>query len=357
MNELDKLIQERLEQAVKDRVFPGCVLGIVNKEGQRKIFTVGSLTYDPNSPAVVSDIMYDLASVTKAIPGSAILLKLIDENKISLEDRLVDYVPEFGNFENKKEVKIKHILTYTLDLEIPSMASLKNKSPEDISDIVIKAPLKSVPGSKYLYTNSTAFFIHLIVEKFTGRTIDKLADEFFFKPLQMSRTTFYPEKFDKTTIAPTEIDEWRGRVIQGEVHDESTYTLRRKYLVAIAGLFSTVPDLLTFEEMLLNGGLLRGKRYFSEEIVKEMYNNQIHNTDEPAGLGWEINQPIFMGKYAEEIFGKSGFTGTMILINPKKGVALALLSNRIYPKRHADRGAANYKLRNDIADMVFGERK
>ncbi len=127
----------------------------------------------------------------------------------------------------------------------------------------------------------------------------------------MDTTTFYPERFPKEDIVPTEIDK-RG-VVQGMVHDESAYIFKTKAhkIVGHAGLFSTAPDILTFLEMLLNQGKLKNKNYFSEKIVKEMGTNQIAELDESTGLGWELNQPRFMGKYSgPHTFGKTGFTGT-----------------------------------------------
>ena len=353
---MDNQIKARLQKAVNDKVFPGCVLGVVTKDDKRKIYSVGTLTYDADSPAVKGDTIYDVASITKAIPGGAVLLKLIDEGKLGLGDRLVDYIPEFGNFENKKEVLIRHILTYTLDLDVPPMSTLKDKSAEEITRLIIESPLKSLPGTKYLYTNATAFFIGFIVEKVTGQKIDELANEYFFRPLQMNRTTFHPNKFPKNEIAPTEIDDWRGGVVHGEVHDESTYVLRNKYIVSIAGLFSTAPDLLNFQEMLLNRGSYKGKKYFSPEIVKDMHTNQIADIGQYEGLGWELNAPIYMGNFSHErMFGKTGFTGCLVLTDPIKGVGFTLLSNRTYPKRPLDSSAIN-EVRRDIANIVFGSK-
>jgi len=85
-------IIDRLQRAVQERVFPGCVLGIVNTQGERHILPVGHLTYESDAPLVTENTLYDLASVTKAIPGSSSLLKLIDEGRLGLEDRLFEYV-------------------------------------------------------------------------------------------------------------------------------------------------------------------------------------------------------------------------------------------------------------------------
>lgn len=353
-------IFDRLQRAIHEKVFPGAVLGIVKTNGDRVVYPVGNFTYESDSPKVKHDTMYDLASVTKSIPGSCSILKLIDDGRLHLDDKLVSFLPEFGNLPGKEDVTVKHLLTYTLDLEVPAMSTLKNKNADEIIEIITTAPLKSPPGSKHFYSNSTAGFFTPIIENITGQTIDAFADENFFKPLGMSRTTFFPEKFDKNEIAPTEIDEWRGRVIQGEVHDESTFILRQKnYMIAAAGLFSTAPDILNFLEMLLNGGVFAGKKYFSPEIIREMHKNQtgVFAGDlGRAGLGWVINWPEGFGSNASpETFCKSGFTGTFVAIDPMNGIAFVLLSNRTYPKRPSDNSAIA-AVRRDISDLCFSDR-
>ena len=349
---MDRLITERITKAIKEKVFPGGVVGVVRKSGNKIILPFGYFTYN-NSNAVKEDTIYDVASITKAIPTASSLLVLIDQGKIKLEDKIVDYIPEFNNHNNKKEVLVKHLLTYTLDLDVPSTSSLKDKSPDEIIEVIIKAPLKNAPGSRFLYTNSTTIFIGLLVERISGKQLDVFADEYFFRPLVMNRTTFHPERFKKEEIAPTEIDDWRGRLIQGEVHDEVTYTLQQKYILGIAGLFSTTPDLLNFLEMLLNNGTMGSRRYFSPEIVKQMYTNQISDIGENTGLGWGLNQPRFAGRYCtQHTFDKTGFTGCIVICDPIKEVGLVLLSNHIYPKRPANPDAIN-EVRRDIADIIF----
>jgi CubicO group peptidase (beta-lactamase class C family) len=301
--------------------------------------------------------MYDIASVTKAIPTSCALLTLVDQDKVSLEDKIVDYISEFGNFPDKKDVTVKHLLTYTLDLIVPAMASLKDKSADEIIDIIVKAPLRNKPGSKFLYTNSTALFIGMLVEKISGKKLDIFARENFFKSLNMNKTTFHPEEYNVQEIAPTEVDNWRG-LVHGQVQDESTYVLQRAgYYYGISGLFSTVPDLLKFLEMLLNYGKLDNKRYFSENIVKKMNENQISNIGESVGLGWELNDKRRLNKdITGNISSKSGFTGCIVYYDLNKEIAVTILSNRTYPKRPNNIDAIN-EVRRDIMDIVFSNLK
>jgi CubicO group peptidase (beta-lactamase class C family) len=347
-------ITKRVKQAISDKVFPGCVIGVINKNGERKIFPFGKFTYDADSTLVKEDTIYDVASVTKAIPLASVLLSLIDRKQVDLHDPISKHIPEFGLGGGKDKVLIWHLLTYTLDLDVPSMASLKIKTPEEIKEVILRAPLKSLPGDRHLYTNSTAYLIGLLINNVTGRNLDDLSNELFFKPLGMTRTTFHPETFSKNEVVPTEFDEWRGRLIHGEVHDESSFVVNKKFILGMAGLFSTAPDLLKFMEMLLNDGELNHKRYFSNTMMEAIHTNQLASINESAGLGWELNKPDYMGKYAAEIFGKTGFTGCVVLCNQAKGTAMTLLSNRIYPKRGSY--LPIYEVRRDIADIIFEDK-
>lgn len=346
----DEIVQ-RIGRAIAEKIFPGCVVGIVQKNGKRIILPFGRFTYDEASNVVKEDTIYDVASITKAIPTASLLLTLIDEGRVGLNDSLINYLPEFGSTGGKDKVLISHLLTYTLDLDMPAMSSLKDKTADEIISIAFKAPLKNQPGKKHHYTNVTAGLMGLTIRQLTGRNLDDLSEELFFRPLSMTRTTFHPENFAKNEIVPTEFDDWRGRLIHGEVHDESSYVVNQKFILGMAGLFSTAPDLLKFLEMLLQHGELNGNRYFSASMVRAMHANQLADIGRSGGLGWELNQSEFMGKYAPELFGKTGFTGCLVLASPVKGAGLVILSNRIYPKRGDYQ--AIYEVRKDIADIVF----
>lgn len=347
-----KQISEIINQGIKDKVFPVAVIGIINNN-RKDIFSFGRFTYDENSPLVEDNAVYDVASVTKSIPTSCLLLYLMDQGKIGLDDRLVDYLPEFNNDQGKDNVLIKHLLTYTIDLNIPPMSSLKNMSPDEIIDIINAAPLKFAAGTKFLYANPTTLLIGLLLKKLTGKMVDVLAEEYFFNHLKMTKTTFRPLNFlRKEEIVPSEICDWRGGPIQGEVHDESSFILQKKYFLGIAGLFSTAPDILLFLEMLLNKGEKNEKRFFSEDATESMYTNQLAEIGECVGLGWKLSQPAFMGRCSENTCGITGFTGPFVLWNALRGLGLVMLTNRIYPKRPTDNLAIN-KIRNALSDVVF----
>ncbi len=357
--EIKEHIIKTAEEAVKDRVFPGCVVGIVKSNGDRQIIPVGNFTYDKDSQEVKKDTIYDTASLTKSICTASIALQLIDEGKLKLTDKLIDYVPAFNN-SDRENVLIKHLLTYTIDgyglasvIDGADGASLHDRSASDLRNVLLTHNFNKRPGEVFKYTNIPAALMGMVIENITGNTLDVLADERLFKPLNMSRSTFSPEKFSKDEIVPAEIDHWRG-LAHGVIHDESAYIAKRDgKVVGHAGLFATAPDILNYLEMLLNKGKLDGKRYFSEEIIKEMHTNQIADIGEVTGLGFELNQPRYMGDYCtEDTFGKTGFTGTLIICDIKKEVAYVILSNRIYPQRPKDSAAIN-TFRKKIGEIIL----
>ena len=341
-----------ISKAIEEKVFPGCVIGMVKKNGERIIMPFGNFTFESSSPGVQEDSIFDVASITKSIPTSSLALKLIDEGRLNLEDKLIDFLPEFNNSDREK-VLIKHLLTQTLDHSF-RLSENKNKAPEEILNLILTAEFRSKPGSTFFYSNATTILLGLVVEKILGYSLDNLGQKYFFKPLGMSRTSFNPlKRFSKDEIVPTEIQEWRGGLVHGEVHDESAYTLNKIKAVGSAGLFSTTPDLLNFLEMLLNRGIYNGEKYFSPKIIDQMYTNHISEIKEFAGLGWEINQPRYMGvNCSAKIFGKTGFTGCVTMCDIQKETAIVLLSNYTYPVRKPDFALMN-KLRSTIADIVL----
>jgi len=336
---MKEAITNLVNQTILEKVFPGCVIGVVNVGGKRQVLPFGDFTYEPDAQKVTADTIYDTASLTKAIPTASLALMLIDQGKLNITDKLIDYIPEFSN-SDREHVLIKHLLTYTLDGY--GLASLKQKTASELFSALLTHDFEKRPGTVFKYTNIPAALLGLVIEKITVSTLDKLADENFFIPLGMSRTTFYPERFPLEEIVPTEIDDWRG-LVHGIVHDESAYIFKKEgKIVGHAGVFSTAGDILSFLEMLLNEGTFNGRKYFSKEIVSLMETNQIAELNDFTGLGWELNQPRYLGNNGtEKTFAKTGFTGTLCVCDIKRGVAYVILSNRIYPKRPVDSVAIN----------------
>ncbi|MDP2649107.1 MAG: serine hydrolase [bacterium] len=317
-------ISARVESAIRERVFPGCVVGIVRKGGERIAMPFGRLTYEEDASEVLIDATYDLASVTKSIPLASLALRMIAEGKLQPDEKVVKYLPEL---QSDYSATIEDLLTYRV--HGAQLSKLRYRTFEEIRTHVFERGFDG-PAGESVYTNLPAFLLGLIVEREEKRSLPALSHECLFGPLRMEHTTFFPSPDD---CAPTEIDE-RGEV-RGLPHDESAYVFARARRAAgHAGLFSTVPDLLNFLEALLEDKL----PIISEGAVR--------------GWGWQTEGGL-LGAHPEGRFGKTGFTGTSVICDMQKGTGLTILSNRTYPKRPSDMTAIN-AFRSDMADIALG---
>ena len=347
---MDKAVTSVLERAVANKVFPGAVVGVY-RESTQKVIPFGTLDY---SDPVTKDTIYDVASITKAIPTSSLALSLVDSGQLSLENTITEYIPEFRH----SMVTIWHLLTQTLALEKDGkplqLSVYKNHTPDEILEIIYHAGISSNPGSTYAYSNASSILLGIVVEKITGQSLTQLAQDTFFKPLGMTHTSFHPD--NKESLAPSEVNEWRGREIRGEVHDESAYTLSQKMSVGSAGLFSTASDLLIFLQMLLQKGVYHEKKYFSERLINDMMTNQLKTGNQSTGLGWELDQPQYMGIHSHpHMIGKTGFTGCCVVVDIPRERAFVLLCNFTYPHRKSSRESIN-DVRRQLADIVFASK-
>jgi CubicO group peptidase (beta-lactamase class C family) len=304
---------ERVHRAIEDKVFPGCVIGTLSG-GERTVRSFGD-TYP----------IYDLASITKSIPLASLAAIFSAEGKIALTDKVKTYVPEL---QNDFGATIEDLLRYRV--QGVQMSSLRFETFEEIRTHALERGFAAPPGES-AYTNLPAFVLDIVIERVAGASLAALAHQHFFEPLGMHDTTFFPAG---DLCAPTEVVD--GATVQGIPHDESARVFARaRRSVGHAGLFSTAGDLLKFAAYLIE--------HPDAPIVKAA----------EQGLGWQVNDANFMGAHAHaEMFGKTGFTGTSIIIDVLRKRALVILSNRTYPTRPADGSAIN-AFRRDIADIFF----
>jgi len=326
MDVFEERISKRTQLAIGEKVFPGCVIGITRTNGEGIIFPFGTFIYESAEKKVDEDTVYDLASVTKSIPLASLTALYIKEGKLNLSDAVKKYIPEL---QNDFDATIEDLLLYRVQGSV--LSKLPFKTFEELRTHVLETGFSAPPG-KSAYTNLPAFLLGIVIERIGEASIAAQADKYFFSPLGMQNTTFFPAA---TLCAPTEID-GRGSV-QGLPHDESAYLFAvKRRSVGHAGLFSTAPDLLLFLEALLT----------------DKYSYIVDAAEK--GLGWQVSDSNFMGTYAgPKTFGKTGFTGTSILCDKEKGLALVILSNRTYPKRPSN-DEAIFSFRRDIADIVLG---
>lgn len=340
----EKALNDLFEKAIAEKVFSKAVVGFVSPEG--------SEVRAYNTP---EDSLFDIASVTKVCPTSTLALKRILEGRLDLDDRVLDFIPELRT-NYREHILVRHLLTHSLDYRVP-MSSLKDLPPEKILDSLFSYHFNRFPGTVFNYGNPASILLGIVLMRISGKSLSEMAEKELFVPLGMSRSGWDPlKRFSKEEIVATEEDAWRGRIIQGEIHDESAFKLRRFFPVGSAGMFSTVPDLLKFVQMILGDGLFNGQRILPEGILKLVSTNALEGRVRGActALGFELDAEKFMGKvHRPRMFGKTGFTGSSIVADAESKRAVVLLSNFTYPHRESSAERIN-DFRSKLSELTFG---
>ncbi len=343
-------IQDIISSYIDDGVIPGAVVGYIKSDAS-SILPFGRFTYANDAPLVEEDTVYDVASITKSIPTATLLLLLAEQGVLSLHDRVIDYVPELTN-KYRADIEIRHLLSYTVVFDIEELSSIASHGGEEILQTIFSAELKAKPGEMFLYTNAPAILAGLIIERATVSRLDQVAERELFKPLDMRHTTFHPRAdIGKDGTPPTEIND-RGK-LQAVVHDEAANALQEQGIIAgNAGLFTNVPDLLKFCQATFDA--YAGKEnILNRPVITAMHANASNVPGSPYGLGWEIANRDHMGHYfTPATFGKTGFTGSSIIIDPLTRAAVVILTNNTYPTRPDDASTIN-SLRSRICDVIL----
>lgn len=320
---------DRLLDSYRERgAFPGGVLAVGNSNGLLHLHPFGRLAYDPDAPPVKAGTLYDLASLTKVVATTTMAMILVDERRLKLDRPVHDFLPAFQG-PDKDAVTVRHLLTHSsgLPATAPLFQEIRGKAAyvERIAAMDLTYP----PGSKSVYSDLGIILLGEILEKTAGQPLDVFVRERVFLPLEMKHTGFRPPRPLWSRIAPTENDPWRGRMVQGEVHDENAFAMGG--VAPHAGLFSTAGDLALFARMLLNGG----GRIVSRQSL-EMFTKKAGVPDSDRAIGWDTKSAEGSSAgtlFSANSFGHTGFTGTSIWIDPERRIFVVLLTNRVYPTR------------------------
>ena len=350
-SEIDNLMQE----AIKDEIFPGAVLAVGHRGRLVYHKPFGKFTYDKDDQEVTKKSIFDLASVSKVIGTTSAAMFLYDEGLLELDKKVIDYLPKFNN-NGKDKITVRNLLLHNSGLIAFVEYYKKFKTKEEVIDAIMNSKLKYPTGTDYVYSDLGLITLQQIIEKLAGKPLDIFLKEKLFDPIGMKRTMYNPGAEFLYDVLPTEVDDYfRMTTVKGKVHDENAYLLGG--VAGHAGLFSTAEDLSKFMQMMLNGGIYGGKRYFKESTVA---NWTIKQTEQSSrGLGWDTKSEgasSFGNKFSLNSFGHTGFTGTSVWADKDNDVYIVLLTNRVHPTRD-NRKIVRFRpiLSNAIADAVLYE--
>lgn len=380
---------ERLVLAdIADKKLPGAVV-IVGHKGKivyRKAF--GNRSLVPTVEKMTVDTIFDVASLTKPVATATSIMILVEQGKLRLNDTIGKFIPDIDD-ESAKRVTIQQLLTHTSGYRPDFDLSEKWTGRDGMLSALKKEKLRTPPGTKFVYSDIGFIVLGEIVGRVSNSTLYEVASGFLghtsdrqatFLPAGRLMSVDIPREFVSfsggyqanhpiSDFAPTENvrgqnsylgskfdgDESTGnQLLRGQVHDPTSY--RMGGVAGHAGLFSTADALAKYAQMMLNGGVLNGRRVLSAQTVAKMTQPYVVAEDGSArGLGWDMNTSFSSNRgelFPLGSFGHTGFTGTGIWIDPTSKTFVVFMSNRVHPDGKGDVGPLRAKVATVVASAI-----
>jgi len=358
-----------LQSFVDKHIAPGVVALVANKDGVLALEKAGYASLADKTP-MRDDATFWIASMSKSLTGAALMM-LVDEGKVSLDDPVEKYLPEFKGqmvagpdgkeapHPPKHPITVREIMDHTSGLILASDKNMKRYQvlKDDVAEYAAH-PLRQEPGTKYEYNNCGINTGGRIIEVVSGMSYGDFMRQRLLDPLGMKDTTCWPNdeqasrlahtaRFteDKTDLVEIKLDPAvNARLIEklsqgvhvpaaiiGDMGFGISGDYGKHYAMPAGGYFSTAHDLSLLCRMLLRGGELGGKRYLSEKAVHTLSANQTGDVkvspQEAYGVGWSVKLNDEEGPAAGS-FGHRGARRTAMWIDPRNGLAMIILVER-----------------------------
>ena len=332
-----------LERAIDDRAFPGAVVEAGGSEGARWQAAFGTLTYAPDSPRVALDTIYDLASLTKVIATATQAMRAIDAGALALDRRVAELLPAWRGAD-RADVTIADLLEHASGLTAYLPFFRDHHGRAEFEHAICTMPLEYAPRTQSIYSDLGFILLGFILED-AGFPLSAAGGS----RLPVGDLLFNPAKDLSQRCAPTELDLWRGRLLQGEVHDENCWALGG--IAGHAGLFGTASGVGVFARAILNGiagstgpGLQgiaaptgSGLHVKADTLARFVRKSGVPGSS--RALAWDTMLPTSScgTRLSTRAIGHTGFTGTSLWIDPARDFYVVFLTNRVHPTRENNR--------------------
>ena len=380
LNKIDSIAQIAIDSSMT----PGMQI-LVAKNGKvvyDKNF--GYLTYKKKQ-RVNHNTIYDIASLTKILVTLPIVMKMVEQGKLSLDTKLKEIIPQYIN-SNKSDKTIKEILSHFANLKswIPfykSTLDTVNKLPNPLyykksfsheynikvtenlyllssfkDSININIKNSELNNDKYKYSDLPYYILKEYIENYYSSDLSSIIDSQMNNKMGLTHSSFFPREINSLdNIAPTEIDDYfRFQEIRGTVHDMGA--AMQGGIGGHAGLFSNVNDIAKIMQMFIQDGEYGGERYLNKSTI-DLFNKCYYCSEENRrGVGFDKPQieedgPT-CGCVSMNSFGHSGWTGTYTWADPDEKIVYVFLSNRSYPNSVENKLLKN-NIRTDIQKLIY----
>ena len=325
-----KNLASALQPFVDGHSLAGAVVLVADKDRVLALEAVGFLDVAAKK-AMPTDAIFWIASQSKPITAAALMM-LVDEGKVKLDDPVEKYLPEFASLQvsvkqdkgppllrkPKRPITVRDILSHTSGMPFASAKerpTLDKLTLKEGARSYAETPLLHEPGSKFNYSNAGINTAGRIIEVVSGMSYEAFLDKRLFGPLGMKDTTFWPSKEQQKRLAKSYKPNAAKTGLEETTVGQLRYPLedRKRQPMPAGGLFSTASDVARFCQMVLNDGVLDGKRYLSADAVKEMTSKQTGALKDGYGLGWSTGGGNF---------GHGGAFATNMSIDAKRGLIM-----------------------------------
>ncbi len=318
-----------LQPFVENHTLAGAVGAAATKDQVLALEAVGYADIAGQKP-MKTDSLFWIASMSKPITATAVMM-LVDEGRLSIDDPVEKFLPEFkGQFYIAEQddnhallkkpahpITVKNVLSHTSGMRFSSSLERPTLDRLPLRDAVgshALLPLQWEPDTRYQYSNAGINTGARIIEVVANMPYEEFMQKRLFDPLNMKDTTFWPTDAQVQRLAKAYKPNADKMGLEETKIGQLTYPLtdRNRQPMPAGGLFSTTSDVVRFCQMIMNGGALDGKRYLSEAAIKTMTSRQTGETiKENYGLGWSTGGGTF---------GHGGALSTNMTIDQDRGL-------------------------------------
>jgi CubicO group peptidase (beta-lactamase class C family) len=337
-----------LTAAVATRAFPAAVIEVGNSAKPAWTRAVGTLTYDSGSAPARDDTIFDLASLTKVLATTPLVMRLVERGRFGLDDPLAQHLPSW-RAADRESVTIRDLLSHSSGLPAyaPYYQSIRGRTA--IEAAISATTFEYSPRTASIYSDLGFMLLGFVLED-----VASLESQFDAMRVQMQNPEdlqFFPPDTWKRRTAPTRYSDHRGRVLVGEVDDENAWALGGA--AGHAGLFGTAAAVGAYARHVMQ--VLSGRvGAFQPETVRTFVTRREAVPGSSRALGWDTMLPTSScgTRMSPRAFGHTGFTGTSLWIDPVHDLYVVLLTNRVYPDASND---AIQEIRRAVHDAVLVE--
>jgi serine-type D-Ala-D-Ala carboxypeptidase len=341
---------EIVQRGVDERAFPAAVVEVGTPGDVLWRHAFGRLDPDAESAPAQADTLFDLASLTKVLATTNLVMRLVERGTLALEQPVRQWIPGWRG-RDREDVTLRSLLTHSSGLTAWLPFYRDHTGRREFEHAICSLPLEYAPDTQAIYSDLGFILLGFIIEDAGRQPFESQAEQ-LLSALTTSPLMFNPPAALRGAIAPTGNDPWRGRRLAGEVHDENCWALGGA--AGHAGLFGTAHAVGDVARAVL--GALDGSdgRLAGADTVRQFVRRFSTATGSRA-LGWDtmLATSSCGTKMSASAFGHTGFTGTTMWIDPERKAYVVFLTNRVNPTRE---NTAIQQIRPALHDAIFSTR-